>query len=202
MFNNAGKEVFFAGDTEDHSGALRLADAAGNQTIALTSRGGGGVLVKDGAGNPVASLASAGAGRGGVFEVLNGQGNPALSLDTNATGGGRMVVSTAGGNPAVVADAGNAGGTVSTYLSDRRVAAMGATETGGVINLLDLNGQVVVSAGMSSDGVGGVVSTRNLRGVSVTRLGVDGVSSGELAVFNSTGTHKKVISAPVPGKTP
>jgi hypothetical protein len=200
MVNESGKEILFAGGATDQTGVLRLADAAGNQTAAITSTGGGAFTVKDGAGNAVATLASIGAGKGGVLELLNSAGHAAVMLDSKEDGCGRLMVATATGGPAFVAEASGTAGTISAYRDDRRVAAMGASDNGGLLNLLDLNGQPVVVAGMAQDGQGGALSLRNVRGVAIARMGVDTVSSGEIAVYNSTGTFKKVMSAPLPAK--
>lgn len=200
MRNQSNKEILFAGGATDQAGVLRLADAAGNETAALTSLGGGGLLLKDGTGGVVASLSSLGASKGGVFELMNGSGHAAASIDCKDDGSGRFVVSASDGSPAFAAEANGTAGTLAAYRDGRRVAAIGAGESGGLLNLLDMNGQPVVVAGMASDGDGGALSLRNLRGVAIARIGVDAVGAGEVAVYNSTATFKKVINAPTAPK--
>lgn len=196
--NAEGKEILYAGGATDQSGVLRLGDAAGNECAALVAGDGGRLLLKDGAGAVVASIASAGAGKGGVFELLNGTGGAAVSMDTKGDGGGRFMVGTATGAPAFMAESNGNAGTLATYLNERRVAAIGAGATGGLVNLLDPNGQPLLVAGAAADGDGGAISVRNARGVQIARMGVDSGSAGELAVYNSTATVKKIIEAPKP----
>lgn len=200
MRNPAGKEVLYAGATAEHAGVLRLADAAGNEAAAVTTSQGGALLLKDGAGHAVASMASLGAGKGGVLELMNGTGAATTVLDCKDDGSGRWVLSSGTGSPAFAVEAAGEAGTMAAYRDGRRVAALGAGDSGGLLNLLDTKGQPVLVAGMASDGDGGAISLRNLRGSTIARIGVDAVGAGEVAVFNSTATLKKVISAPVPPK--
>jgi hypothetical protein len=159
---------------------------------------GGHLMVKDGAGAMAATIASAGAGKGGAFQVLNGSGAPALVMDSKDDGGGRLMVGTATGAPAFIAEASGNAGTLAAYMQERRVAAIGAGKSGGLMNLLDGMGRPVVVAGAAEDADGGAVSVRNARGIQIGRLGVDAAGAGELAVYNSTATVKKVIEAPAP----
>ena len=198
MQNQSGKEILFAGGADDQTGTLRVADAAGNECAALMASNGGHLMVKDGAGAMAATIASAGAGKGGAFQVLNGSGAPALVMDTKDDGGGRLMVGTATGAPAFIAEASGNAGTLAAYMQERRVAAIGAGKSGGLMNLLDAMGRPVVVAGAAEDADGGAVSVRNARGIQIGRLGVDAAGAGELAVYNSTATVKKVIEAPAP----
>jgi hypothetical protein len=198
MQNQSGKEILFAGGADDQTGTLRVADAAGNECAALMASNGGHLMVKDGAGAMAATIASAGAGKGGAFQVLNGSGAPALVMDSKDDGGGRLMVGTATGAPAFIAEASGNAGTLAAYMQERRVAAIGAGKSGGLMNLLDGMGRPVVVAGAAEDADGGAVSVRNARGIQIGRLGVDAAGAGELAVYNSTATVKKVIEAPAP----
>ncbi len=202
MKNTDGKEILYAGGATDQTGMIRIADAAGNESASLVAGDGGRLLLKDGAGAIVASLASAGAGKGGVFELMNATGVAAVSMDTKEDGGGRFMVGTHTGSPAFVAEATGMAGTLAAYMNDRRVAAIGAGQTGGLINLLDGNGQPLLVAGAAADGDGGAISVRNGRGVQIARMGVDAASAGEVAVYNSTASMKKIIEAPKPAPTP
>jgi hypothetical protein len=198
MRNQAGKEIVFAGGSADQTGTLRIADAAGNECGALLASGGGHLRIKDGAGAVAASVGSAGAGKGGAFEVLNGSGAAALLMDTKDDGGGRFMVGTSTGAPAFIAEANGTAGTLSAYMQERRVAAIGGGKSGGLMNLLDNAGQPIVVVGAAVDGDGGALSVRNSRGVQIGRLGVDAAGAGELAVYNAAATMKKLIEAPVP----
>ena len=196
MQNQSGKEILFAGGADDQTGTLRVADSAGNECAALMASNGGHLTVKDGAGAMAASIASAGAGKGGAFQVLNGSGAAALVMDSKDDGGGRLMVGTSTGAPAFIAEASGSAGTLAAYMQERRVAAIGAGKSGGLMNLLDGMGRPVVVAGAAEDADGGAVSVRNARGIQIGRLGVDAAGAGELAVYNSTATVKKVIEAP------
>lgn len=202
MRNAAGKEVLYAGAAADQSGFMRLADAEGDETVSLVSTTGGSLMLKDGAGAMSASLTTRGAGKGAAFEILNGTGAPALALDSGEDGAGRLMVGTATGVPAFMAEAKGQAGTLSLYSQERRVAAIGAGRSGGLLNLLDLAGRPIVVAGAASDGDGGAVSVRNSTGAQIGRLGVDAAGGGELAVYNASATMKKLIDAPAaPGST-
>lgn len=198
MSNQAGKEILFAGGASDQSGTLRIADAAGNECASLVSSMGGHVNVKDGSGALAASLSSAGSGKGGALQLLNGTGASSVRMDSKDDGGGRLMVGTSTGAPAFLAEANGGAGTLAAYMQERRVAAIGAGKSGGLLNLLDGSGQAIVVAGAAEDGDGGAVSVRNARGVQIGRLGVDASGAGELAVYNATATLKKLIEAPAP----
>lgn len=196
MRNSAGKEILYGGAAADQTGVLRLADAAGNETATMLSTAGGALTLKDGAGAVTAALASRGAGKGGAFEVLNGMGRTAVSMDSAEDGGGRFMIGTSGGAPAFVAEAKGTAGTLSAYSQERRVAAIGAGRSGGLLNLLDNAGQPIVVAGAASDGDGGAISVRNSSGAQIGRLGVDAAGGGELGVWNANATMKKLLEAP------
>lgn len=198
MSNQSGKEILFAGGASDQSGTLRIADASGNECASIVSSMGGHFNVKDGAGAMAASLSSAGAGKGGALQLMNGAGASAIRMDAKDEGGGRLMVGTSTGAPAFLAEANGGAGTLAAYLQERRVAAIGAGKSGGLLNLLDGSGQAIVVAGAAEDGDGGAVSVRNARGVQIGRLGVDAAGAGELAVYNATATLKKLIEAPAP----
>jgi hypothetical protein len=87
---------------------------------------------------------------------------------------------------------------VNVYSRERRVAAIGGGAGGGLMNLLDGDGQPIVVAGASEGADGGAVSVRNGRGVQVARMGVDRAGGGEVAVYNATATAKKVMESPAP----
>ena len=116
--------------------------------------------------------------------------------NTTDEGGGRLMVGTSTGAPAFIAEANGSAGTLAAYMQERRVAAIGAGKSGGLMNLLDGMGRPVVVAGAAEDADGGAVSVRNARGIQIGRLGVDAAGAGELAVYNATATVKKVIEAP------
>jgi hypothetical protein len=196
MKNSNGKEILYAGGATDQTGVVRIADAAGNENAALVAGDGGRLILKDGAGAVAASIASAGAGKGGMLELLNGKGSVAVSADSKEDGGGRFMVGTSSGAPAFMAEATGQAGTMGAYLNERRIAAMGAGQNGGLLNLFDLAGQPIVVTGAAPDGDGGALSVRNTRGVQIARIGVDSASAGEVAVYNSTANVKKVIAAP------
>ena len=198
MQNDAGKEIFFAGSADDRTGTVRIADAQGNECAALHASEGGHLTVKDGAGAVVAAVSSAGAGKGGALEVLTSGGATAFLVDTKDGGGGRLMVATPSGAPAVVAESAGEGGTLSAFMQEKRVAAMGGGKSGGLMNLLDNAGQAIVVAGAAEGADGGAVSVRNGRGTQIGRIGVDTAGAGEVSVYNATATVKKVIEAPAP----
>jgi hypothetical protein len=108
------------------------------------------------------------------------------------------MVGTSTGAPAFIAEANGTAGTLSAYMQERRVAAIGGGKSGGLMNLLDNAGQPIVVVGAAVDGDGGALSVRNSRGVQIGRLGVDAAGAGELAVYNAAATMKKLIEAPLP----
>ena len=86
--------------------------------------------------------------------------------------------------------------TFSIYGPSGRTVAIAATANGGLLNLLDLGGNVAVAAGAAEDGPGGVVAVRNEKNTQVVRVGVNDRGEGEIEVYDAPGTRKRKVSAP------
>jgi hypothetical protein len=109
--------------------------------------------------------------------------------------GGQCSVSTASGQMAVLLDQGKEeSGTVQVYAGPNRVAALGGSATGGLLNLFNLKGKAVFVAGSAADGTGGLFSIRTGDGTQVVRGSAE--PEPEVAVYSDDGKQKRVISAP------
>ena len=75
-------------------------------------------------------------------------------------------------------------------------AAIAAAPSGGLINLLDANGDVAVAVGAANDAEGGVVSVRNEEGNEIVRAGSTEDGVGVIEVFNRNQTRKRSLNAP------
>jgi hypothetical protein len=134
--------------------------------------------------------------RTGTLRLADAAGNECAAL--HSSGGGHLVIKDGAGALAASVSGSGAGqpGAVNVYARERRVAALGGGDGGGLLNLIDGDGQPIVVAGASQGADGGAVSVRNGRGVQVGRMGVDRAGGGEVAVYNATATAKKVVEAP------
>jgi hypothetical protein len=109
--------------------------------------------------------------------------------------GGRVAADTATGQIAAFMDQGKEeSGTVQVYAGPNRVAALGGSATGGLLNLFNLKGKAVFVAGSAADGTGGLFSIRTGEGTQVVRASAE--PEPEIAVYSDDGKQKRVISAP------
>jgi len=83
---------------------------------------------------------------------------------------------------------------VQIYAGATRVAALGGSSTGGLLNLFNMKGKAVVVAGAASDADGGLFSLRNGSGQQTVRAAAE--PNGEVATYSSDRNRKRVLMAP------
>jgi hypothetical protein len=156
---------------------------------------GGELMVRHAAGQGASVLGNN--ERGGFIEARNIDGKGVASMGVQENGGGRASVSTAGGQMAAVMDQGkDESGTVQIYAGGARLAALGGSGTGGLLNLFNLAGKAVVMAGTPSDGRAGMVSVNNENGSPAVTASA--LPDPEMTVFSSDQMRKRVITPPQP----
>jgi len=194
ILGDKDREIAYLGSDQEHAGMLRLANAAGSSMLeAGVGEHGGELLAKNTSGQAAAVLGNT--DKGGFMEARNSDGKSVASLSVQDNGGGRAVVGTASGQVAALMDQGKEeSGTVQVFAGPNRMAAVGGSATGGLLNLFNMKGKAVVVAGSASDGTGGLVSIRTGDGAQVVRASAE--PTPEVAVYSPDGEKKRVISAP------
>ena len=184
--------------------------------IGVDAEGKGAVEISDEDGDRCGSLMVT--GTGGSLALSDEEGRPHVELGGDVEGGlvrvydrRQQVVATMegrgeGGRIAVGIESKSIGGSLearddgpaifSLYGPSGRAVAIAATANGGLLNLLDLGGNVAVAAGAAEDGPGGVVAVRNEKNTQVVRVGVNDRGEGEIEVYDAPGTRKRKVSAP------
>jgi hypothetical protein len=188
------REIAYLGGDASKAGLIRLSNAAGASMLeAGTGDHGGELFARNASGQGGAVLGNV--DKGGFMEVRNADGKAAASLAVQDNNGGRVAAYTATGQIAAFMDQGkDESGTVQVYAGPNRVAALGGSATGGLLNLFNLKGKAVFVAGSAADGTGGLMSIRNGDGSQVVRASAE--PAPEMAVYSTDGQQKRVISAP------
>ena len=195
VVGDSEKEVAYLGSDEKQSGLLRIASRDGATALEGGVGDGGGELAvreTNGAGGCIFGNIAA---RGGFTEIRNHDGKAAVSFEVQENLGGRATVNTATGQIAALMDQGKEeSGTVQIYAGATRVAALGGSSTGGLLNLFNMKGKAVVVAGAASDADGGLFSLRNGSGQQTVRAAAE--PNGEVATYSSDRNRKRVLMAP------
>ncbi|MAC18452.1 MAG: hypothetical protein CMJ23_02030 [Phycisphaerae bacterium] len=193
--NDSGVSVAAVGSGDDGSGVLEIADLNGARCGVLGVDQTGGRLLL--AGRDGRSYVDAGGDNaGGRVEVRDGEERVAAVM-RGAKNGGQIVVGLEPGLTGITLDAaGTATPTISIFGPGGRLAALAATPTGGLLNLMDADGGIAVATGSSTRGRGGVLSVRNEVGQEVIHAGVTEDDEGLIEVFNATHTRNRTLSAP------
>jgi hypothetical protein len=194
VLGDSDKEIAYLGGDQSKAGLLRLSNAGGSSMVeAGTGDHGGELFARGNSGQGGAVLGNS--EKGGFMEVRNADGKGAASLSVQDNNGGRVAAYTATGQIAAFMDQGkDESGTVQVYAGPNRVAALGGSTSGGLLNLFNLKGKAVFVAGSAADGTGGLLSIRNGEGNQVVRASAE--PAPEMAVYSDDGKQKRVISAP------
>jgi hypothetical protein len=194
VLGNGDKEIAYLGGDQSKAGLMRLSNASGASMVeAGTGDHGGEFFARNTTGQGGAVLGNS--DKGGFMEIRNGDGKGAASLSVQDNNGGRIAAYTATGQIAAFMDQGkDESGTVQVYAGPNRVAALGGSATGGLLNLFNLRGKAVFVAGSAADGTGGLFSIRTGDGTQVVRGSAE--PEPEMAVYSDDGKQKRVISAP------
>ncbi|MSR45336.1 MAG: hypothetical protein EXS15_08320 [Phycisphaerales bacterium] len=192
-----GKELVAFGATAGEGGIMRVSQADGTiaaQVIALAS--GGSIGCANRGGSRAAVLESTSEESGGTLALFAPDGAEAISAIARTETSARITLFGANLQPVSIleASADNAG-IISFLQNGTRVAGLGTSSVGGVLNLAKPDGSTVVVAGAASDADGGAISVRNGSGSQIVRVGIDRIGAGEVAVYDGPGTRKRVLSA-------
>lgn len=195
--NAQGSELVALGASEGNGGIVRLAQGDGTigaQMLALTD---GGVIECAGkAGGRAAVLGVAGPDSGGTLSLYGTDGAEMIAAQAHTDAGARIALFGSNKLPSIVAETGSDNaGLIGLNFNGTRVAGLGASSNGGLMNLSKADGKAVVVAGVASDADGGAISVRSGSGSQLVRLGIDRIGAGEVAVFDGPGLRKRVLNA-------
>ena len=193
--NGDAVTVAAIGVDAEGKGAVEISDEDGDRCGSLIVTGTGGSLaLSDEEGRPHVELG--GDVEGGLVRVYDKRQQVVATMEGRGEGG-RVAVGIESKSIGASLEARNDGPAVlSIYGPSGRSVAIAATATGGLLNLLDLAGNVSVAAGAAEDGPGGVVAVRNEKNTQVVRVGVNDRGEGEIEVYDAPGTRKRKVSAP------
>jgi hypothetical protein len=192
-----GKEVAALGATPINGGLIRISQEDGSiavQAVALQHGGSIGVAARDG--SRAALLESPTSSSGGTLSLFAPGGAETLSFTAHAEAGARITLTNNQRMPAAMLEvAANDSAILSFLQGGTRVAGLGGSSSGGLLNLSNATGKGVIVAGAASDADGGAISVRSGAGSTLVRLGVDRIGAGEVAVYDGPGTRKRLLSA-------
>ena len=193
--NGDAVTVAAIGVDADGKGAVEISDEDGDRCGALVVTGTGGSLVlANEEGEPHVEIG--GDVDGGLVRVYDRRQQVVASMEGLGEGG-RIAVGIESKSIGGSLEARNDGPAIlSIFGPSGRTVALAAAATGGLLNLLDLGGNVAVAAGAAEDGPGGVVAVRNQRNTQVVRAGVNERGEGEIEIYDAPGTRKRKVSAP------
>ena len=193
--NDAGISVASVGAGKNGSGVLEIADAEGGRCGVLGVDEAGGRLLL--AGRDGRDYVDAGGDNtGGRIEVRDAEERMAAVM-RGATNGGQIVVGLEPGLTGITLDAAQTTTpTISIFGPGGRLVVLGATATGGLLNLMDVDGAIAIATGAATRGRGGVLSVRNEAGEEVVQAGVTEGDEGIVEIFNAGRTRNRTLSAP------
>ncbi|MCP4835824.1 MAG: hypothetical protein GY895_13800 [Phycisphaera sp.] len=193
--NRDGASVLALGEDGDGSGVFEISDLEGNRCIAFGIGEIAGRMTisnRDGA----RMLDAGGGSSGGRLDVRDGEETVVATM-RGIEDGGRIAVGIGAANVGVTIDVTKQGSpTLAIVTPSGRSVGIAGTPAGGLINLHDGAGDVVVAAGAVKDAPGGIVSIRNRSGEEVVRAGVKDEGQGVIEVYNESHTRKRSVSAP------
>lgn len=192
-----GKETAALGATPINGGMIRISQEDGSvavQAVALPHGGSIGVAARDG--SRAALLESPTESSGGTLALFAPGGAETLSLTARAEAGARITLTNNQRMPAAMLEvAANDSAILSFLQGGTRVAGLGGSAAGGLLNLSNASGKGVIIAGAASDADGGAITVRSGAGSTLVRVGVDRIGAGEVAVYDGPGTRKRLLSA-------
>ena len=192
-----GKELVAMGASDGDGGIVRVSQADGNVAAQMVAfSGGGSVACANRGGSRAAVLESTSDTTGGTLTLFAVDGSEAISAMAHSDSGARITLFGSQHQPLAVFEAGNNdAGMIAFLQGGARVAGLGSSVNGGLLNLAKPDGKAVIIAGAASDADGGAISVRSGTGSQLVRVGVDRIGAGEIAVYDGPGTRKRVLSA-------
>lgn len=193
----AGQELVALGAVEGDGGILRVSQFDGTvaaQMMALPT--GGSIGCASRTGSRAALIESVSTESGGSLTLFAPDGSEAIQATAHTDVGARLALFGSNKVPVAVLEAAPDNTAIIAFLqSGARVAGLGSSATGGLLNLANASGKAVILAGAASDADGGAISMRSGSGSQLVRIGVDRIGAGEVAVYDGPGTRKRVLSA-------
>lgn len=193
----AGEELAAMGAVDGEGGILRVAQNNGTlaaQMVAFKSGGSVGCANSNGARSAV--LESTPNDTGGSMQLFNADGSEAITAMAQSESGAKFSLFGSQQQPVAILESGiNGMGMISFLQGTTRVAGLGSSTNGGLLNLAKIDGKAVIIAGAASDADGGAISVRSGSGSQLVRIGVDRVGAGEVSIYDIQGTRKRVLSA-------
>ncbi len=190
-------ELVAMGASDGSGGIVRVSQNDGTiaaQVIALPT--GGSVGCANRAGSRAAVLESTSEQSGGTMSLFAPDGGDGITAVAQTESGARVTLFGSQHQPLAVLEAGLGDSAIIAFLQGGfRVAGLGSSTTGGLLNLAKPDGKAVIVAGAASDADGGAISVRSGSGSQLVRVGVDRLGAGEVAVYDGPGTRKRVLSA-------
>lgn len=192
-----GNEVVALGALDGQGGTIRVAQTDGSiaaQMLAVEN--GGSIGCTNRAGSRAAFIESGSQDAGGMLTLYTADGSPGISALGQSETGSRITLFNSQRLPAGVFQSGAIDTPMISFLQNgKRVAGLGASASGGILNLAQPDGKAVIVAGAAADANGGAISIRSGTGSQLVRLGVDRIGAGEVAVYDGPGTRSRVLSA-------
>ncbi|MSR69919.1 MAG: hypothetical protein EXS17_06190 [Phycisphaerales bacterium] len=193
----AGQELVALGAVEGDGGIMRVSQFDGTvaaQVMALPTGGSIGCATRGG--SRAALIESSSAESGGTLTLFTPDGSEAIQATAHTEVGARLAIFGSNKGPVAVIEATPDNTAIIAFLQNgARVAGLGSSATGGLLNLAKPDGKAVIVAGAASDADGGAISMRSGSGSQLVRIGVDRIGAGEVAVYDGPGTRKRVLSA-------
>jgi hypothetical protein len=192
-----GRELVAMGAAAGKGGVMRVADAAGVPVVQLASGDDGGtVTCATRAGTRAATLGVMAPDAGGSMVLYAPGGTETVTAQARTDAGAQITLGRSAEEPTVVLQTGAADAPMLSLMSGGlRLVGLGATTTGGLLNLGNASGTPVVVVGAAADADGGAMSLRGGQGQQLVRVGIDKVGAGEVAVYDGPGLRKKVLGA-------
>ena len=195
--SEGGQELIALGASEGSGGIVRVAQPDGTIAAQMLAFDKGGLVeCASRTGGRAAMFGATAADAGGSLLLYGPDGIEAVSAHAKTEQGSRLSLLGATGQPSAVIESGaDNTGLFAVFADGKRVVGLGGSAAGGLLNLSKPDGRAVVVAGAATDADGGAISVRGGSGSQLVRLGVDRVGAGEVAVYDGTGTRKRVLNA-------
>ena len=133
---------------------------------------------------------------GGFIEVFNPGGQRTFSTSVEAGGGGRLDLANGEGGVVFSINAGPAQGAAMALMNPagEKLFLVGARGTGGLMNLMNDQGDVVFIAGPAAGHDGGAISIKNGSGKQVFYAGVREGEEGIVSVWDAKGERRGSVT--------
>ena len=199
LANQAGQVVIRQLATQQGSGLLEVNDQTGRRRFAAGPSADGSVVRLYGsAAEPVVTGGASIEHAGGFLHVQNHKGVSVFTVAAEADGGGRLDLANELGGAVFSVDAIQDSGAVLAMMDSAGVKLflVGTTPAGGLLNLMNPKGHVVVAAGASLDTLAGALTLRNRRGRQIVEAGAAENDDGLISVWDADGDARSTVSPP------